>query len=416
MTKQYNKTIKLKDLYPYDTLSQDSGWDMVEKNYKEQFGDEEVLVDFDNVTVINPWKMQGFKHLLKNTNINIIMTNNEVTVNNIRIVCIMEGLSDDRVFNRVVELPKTETAKAIKARQQSEMLKECFEQTDEIDEETGSKIVNILIQKKYQQINNIGTIEYLRLAIKSYSEENNILCFKVICGSMDMMPSVLEGFADLQIDMNRLYGVDVEVISSREDLMNRLGLYLHKKMNDNYTEEDRLKELKKIKPNTPGILIKYKKSRAVDDFGRHGKGEVASSRIAMFKGIVREYGQIYAVFHSYNKKYFYTNEHWKLEHDGDTLTNSLVAPLEVKVALKDIGLYSKFIGSQYHFLMPIQNDKSESVAMYNINETGSTERKMYTIPERMKKVFDDWRVAYDRESLESYIELTDKHLKEKENN
>ena len=40
-----------------------------------------------------------------------------------------------------------------------------------------------------------------------------------------------------------------------------------------------------LKKDTPGLLVKYKKSKAKDDFGREGKGEVISSRIAIYRGI-----------------------------------------------------------------------------------------------------------------------------------
>jgi hypothetical protein len=170
-----------------------------------------------------------------------------------------------------------------------------------------------------------------------------------------------------------------------------------------------------VKQNTPGMLIKYKKSKALDEFGREGKGEVVSSRIAIFRTIYQDSsGHAIAKIETFNSNYFYTKEHWMVEHDGE-VPSSLHSEV-IEAEMTEIGLGDLFLGSKYHFILPIQQDESESqVVIESIDEDGRNIKKKCTIPERMKLVFDSWGIEYNEESLNKSIEETKKSLEDKKN-
>lgn len=405
--------VRLKELYPYDTISQDKGWERVYDEVMKRFGTTEVTINFDGINIVQPWKHETFIKLLKDTNINIVMTNNFDTVNCIKMACILDGLDESRISSRTVEITKPETAYDRKIREQVEKLLPCFKNLGKIDIDNDNDVIDIMICDKYSQLGTSSTVDYIKEAILRYSKDNKDSIYRVQCGKMDIQSSVLDAMATMQINLKRDYNIDVEICSDIEDNLNKLGLYIHKKMNDGYDINSRYKAIKALKINEPGILIKYKLSRAVDDFGRHGNGKVVSSRIAMFKGITqKEDGTQVAIFWSYNSKTFYTKEHWALEHDGEALENDQMRPNEVIVGLMDLGLFDKFIGSQYHFLKPIQNDISENITMQSVVD-GSVKKHTLTIPERMKVVFDDWHIKYNEEEMNKAIELTRKHLASK---
>ena len=181
-----------------------------------------------------------------------------------------------------------------------------------------------------------------------------------------------------------------------------------------YTSKEKFDIMRsRLKVNHVGILTKYKDGRAKDEFGRSGKGEKISVRIALFKGFTRDTNdEILAHFQSYNNNYFYTHDHWYLEHDGEELNDLIYDDVYVKI--DDLGIYNDFVGARYHFSSAVQYRPEGSVTMYHMESISDTKSSVvgerYTIPERIKAVFDDFGVDYDQESLDAYIESTRKIL------
>ena len=165
----------------------------------------------------------------------------------------------------------------------------------------------------------------------------------------------------------------------------------------------------------PGMLIKYKKSKALDDFGREGKGEVVSSRIAIYRGLKQsKTGQPVAMIEVFNNNYFYTIEHWMVEHDYEEPTSLHSETLEI--GLDELGVCDMFLGSKYHFLLPVQQNESETqVVIKEVDENGKNVKVRCTIPERMKIVFDSWGVKYNEESLDEAIKNTKEFLEKTKN-
>lgn len=396
---------KLKEIYSVDTISQNKSWEKVEEQLK-QFDGQELELDMTGVNVIDPWNCDSFKNIIKNDNLYLKFTNAEDTANKIKMIYVLQGLDHRHVINEVIETEAEKTPEEIKIETFGKALMPYFKK----DEQTG--IVTFVVADKFSQLHNTLTANYVKYVVGEMSREQGDAHFIIDLGKLSILDNVIEAFVEAITYYEKL-GITIEVNTDIPDTQKQFKLFLYKSKAKNYTEAERLQEFKKLKPGTAGILIKYKKSRALDEFGRHGKGEVVSSRIARFLGITNsKRGPMFSV-ETYNQNTFYTHLNWALEHDMEQPTELKSDKLDI--ALEQIGFDNKFMGSSYHFLFPVQRDKSESInVIVDIDENGYNIKKLMTIPERMKEVFDDWEIEYDHESLDKFIEQTKEKLAQAE--
>lgn len=392
-------TKKLKELYNVDTISQDKGWKKVGIAIDEiQKGtDDDIMIDFSSTNVVDPWQSIEFNKLLKNNKLHMRFVNNEQIVNKIKMMCIIYGISTDRIENIVVEIPKEKTVEEKKIEQFGKSLMQYFK-----DDGHNEFVFNV--SDRYDQLQSTNTVNYIDFAIRELNKTNGATNFIIVLNRITVLSNVIRAFAKLIVDYKEI-GVTLKIDTDNNDLAKELGLFIHLATNDRYTNSERVKSFNKLKPNTPGILIRYKKSKATDDFGRQGKGEIVSSRIAIFKCINNNGNGDIAVINTFNNNYFYTKQHWMIEHDNEEPTS--LHEEEISIPMEEIGLYDEFLGSRYHFIMPVQRSIDESkVVIVDIDENGKNLKRLCTIPERMKIVFDDWGIEYDKDAIEKAINDT----------
>lgn len=390
---------KLKELYNVDTISQDKGWKKVLQAINDILAttNEDILIDFSSTNVVDPWQSIEFKKLLSNEKIHMKFVNSEQTVNKIKMMCIIEGMSADRITNEVIEVPREKTAEEKKIEQYGSQLMDFFK-----DNGTGTLVFNV--RDRYDQLQSTNTVNYIDFAMRELHKTKGTTNFVIIFNKISVLPNVLRVFAQLIVDYKEM-GVDLKIDMDNDDSARELGLFIHIATNDKYTDSERAKAFNELKPNTPGILIRYKKSKATDDFGRQGKGEVVSSRIAIFREVKDNGDGPIAVVATYNNNYFYTKQHWMVEHDNEEPTSLHEDIMEIPMS--DIGLCDRFLGSRTHFILPVQRSNEESqTVIIDIDENDRNIKKICTIPERMKIVFDDWSVPYDHEALDKAISDT----------
>ena len=390
---------KLKELYNVDTISQDKGWKKVLQAINDILAttNEDILIDFSSTNVVDPWQSIEFKKLLSNEKIHMKFVNSEQTVNKIKMMCIIEGMSADRITNEVIEIPREKTAEEKKIEQYGSQLMDFFK-----DNGTGTLVFNV--RDRYDQLQSTNTVNYIDFAMRELHKTKGTTNFVIIFNKISVLPNVLRVFAQLIVDYKEM-GVDLKIDMDNDDSARELGLFIHIATNDKYTDSERAKAFNELKPNTPGILIRYKKSKATDDFGRQGKGEVVSSRIAIFREVKDNGDGPIAVVATYNNNFFYTKQHWMVEHDNEEPTSLHEDIMEIPMS--DIGLCDRFLGSRTHFILPVQRSKEESqTIIVDIDENDRNIKKICTIPERMKIVFDDWSVPYDHEALDRAISDT----------
>lgn len=391
---------KLKELYQVDTISQDKGWKKIREKIDEIH--EPFLIDFTGINIIDPWSSIEFKQIIKETQVHMRFTNNEELANRIKIMCIMDGSDPERVESVTVEKPREKTNEEKRIEKNGSNLLQYFDIAD------GKAVFTV--SKKYSQIQNNLTIDYINYAISELNRTQEIKDFLIDLNNVNIIDSVTEAVANMMVQ-HSLNGVEVKVDITNEDAKKNIELHLHKVTNQTYDKAARFKAIKNsLTPDTCGILIKYKKSRALDEFGRHGKGEVVSSRIAIFRGFKQNgLDTPLMIVETYNNNYFYTKQHWAIDHDNELLDKLHVETVEIK--MDEIGFADMFLGTQYHFMLPIQQTKEESeMVIEDIDENGRNIRKKCTIPERMKIVFNDWGVKYNKEALEKSIIDTREHL------
>lgn len=410
------KQCNFKEILPIDNISQEKSWMKV---YEKLEGiTEDIEINFDGVNVVEPWRFKAFQMLLtKNTHVYMTFTNKEDLVSRLHMSCIINGVSTDRVKNIVVVKEKVKTPEELKIEKKGKELMTRFQ----ID---SNNVATLKTYEIYSQMHSGSTVSYIGSAIEQLNTEKEITEFIIDLGSISVQLNVLNHLAD-KIVQYESKGINIAVDTTDEEISKNIKLFLHQCKNNAYNDiVKRYEKIKAaIKSNTPGMFLRYKSSKALDEFGRHGKGEIVSSRIAIFRQIrivtnkkikneqdLRE-SKIMAVIDTYNNDYFYTKLHWMLEHDNEQLKRLPVDRYEVDIS--DLGFCDDFLGSRYHFMLPIQKDKKESVPVITgLNDEGRNIKKLCTIPERMKIVFDDWEVKYNEESLDNSIKLTQEKLEE----
>lgn len=409
------REVNFKEILAVDNISQEKSWMKVYEKLKDI--KEDILINFDGVNVVEPWRFKTFQMLLtKNPHIYFTFTNKEDIVSKLHMSCIINGVNTDRVRSVIIKKERVKTAEELKIEKKGKEIAEHFE--------IENNVAIIKIYDLYSQLHNSGTIAYIKSAIKEINGEKEIKEFVIDLGNISVQLNVLKYLATMIIDYES-DGISIAVDTISEQIAKDIKLFLHQCKNEVYN--DKFKRLNKIRSaisvNTPGIFLRYKSSRALDDFGRHGKGEVVSSRIAILRKIrviskksntsddLKD-ARIIVYIDTYNSDYFYTKLHWMLEHDNEELNKLHVDRYEVDI--EELGFCDDFIGSKYHFMLPIQKDKKESKpVLVGLNENGRNIKKICTIPERMKLVFDDWGVVYNKEILDKSIELTRKRLEDK---
>lgn len=389
---------KIKEIYNVDTISQDKGWKKIVaalENVKE-----DTLIDFGGVNVVDPWQCPEFKNLLKLPHIHIKFTNNLAVVKKIKMMCIIEGLNPDKVINEEIEKPKVETMEEKKIKKIGDSLIPLF-----IKNEEGTWVFEV--KKKYDNLNNTSTLSYIKYAIEKINERDHDNRFMIKLGTLLPLSNVLEVLARIRIEL-KTAGIELDIDTDNEETLKNLNLAIYMVGDHKLSASDRYNLMvNSVKPNTAGLLIKYRKSKALDEYGRHGKGEVISCRIAVFRGFTTKQNNKIpkAIIESYNDNYFYTRSHWMIEHDNDQLDKLHSDMLEI--SMPELGFCDSFLGSQYHFLRPVQQNKSDTRTIISgIDENGKNIKQVCTIPERIKTIFDDWEVLYNKEELEQDIEKT----------
>lgn len=395
------------ELYSGNIISQEKSWAKLAQAV-EDFLDtidenEEIEILFSGVNITSPWNHMSFMQLLRNKRVHMRFTNQGELVARIKASAILNGGYPDNIINISIEKPKQKTAAELRIESNGEIIKDLFKLVGNRYEWE--------VKSKYGQIYNSNTMDWIKYGIDKLISESDITEYYLDLANVQLSPVVIQSFADMII-LYETTGITITLNITNEEDIKRFNLSMHKAVTQVYTKKERVRAVRKnlVKGN-PGLLIKYKKSKAVDEFGRHGKGDVVSCRIAVFRDLKIKDDETVFIVDAYNKDYFYLKYHWMAENDGEQLEKLVKETLEIK--MEDIGLLNIYLGASYHFIEPIQQDISENEkVIYGVTERGTNKSKMCTIPERMKLVFDDWGVEYDKERLDEYIRLTNERLAE----
>ena len=400
--------VKLHDLYSVDTISRDKSWAKVleacENLIKDLEPDEYLEVDFSGINIVDPWEFTSFSKMLTNERICMKFINSESLVHNIKILCIMDGTDPDRIINETANIPKEKTAEEKKIEKYGKELIKYFKPIAD------SCVYKFDVKEKYGQMHSVNTVNYIEYVVKELNSTCNAAEFIIDIGTVSVLNNVLEALANL-IVRYEAKGIKIQVNIDTEETSKLMQLFMHKAVNDIYDNKERFKVIKQsLKPNTAGMLIKYKKTKAVDEFGRHGHGEIISSRIAIFRGLEvdRDNKTVGVGIDVFDGNAFYPKQHIIAEDDEVELPDRLKCE-HLSIGLSQIGICDFFLGSDYHFIIQQSVSESKNIII-DLDDNGKNIKKLCTIPERMKLVFADWDIEYDKEELEQAIELTNHKL------
>lgn len=395
------EVILVRDIYTVDTISKGNAraWNKLMEYMDGQAPDADILFDFKGIEVVQPWSTNEFKKFMQDSRVHIKLWGAEQTVNSINIMCSLNGIKGERAINEAVIAEKVPTKEEKQIANMAVQLQDYFNAEN-------PDYVEFQIHRRFDQIGVPITVQYIEAAIYKYLENHDCKKIKINFKRMVIQVAVVEHVANL---VNKFGDVEIEVYSEDEETAKKLEMYRSLAGNKSVPGQEKMKIIKaRLYPGKVGMLIKYKDSKAVDEFGRKGKGKPVSCRVSIFKGMKKNKdGFIVLCFTTYSVSTFFTKIHWALEHDNEIL--DALDTKEEEVMLDEFGMYNDFLGSKYHWITPVQVRPDDTCIMFDI-EDGKVVYLRMTIPERIKAVFDDYEVEYDKEGLEKYIEETKKRL------
>lgn len=393
-------TVRVRDIYCVDTISKGNSkaWVTLMNWLANQPEDEKILFDFKGIEVVQPWATPEFKLFMQDKRVNIKLWCSAETVNSINIMCKLGGINENKAVNEDIIPEKTLTKEEKKIIDMGKQLQAYFGVEDD-------GVPVLYANKRFDQIGVHTTVAYIEAALKQYASENGCKKMKLEAGNINIQPSVIESITNL-IQIMADEGIELEINSNDAEVMNKVGMYQSLAKNKVLSDMDKRRLIRAtMTPGKVGMLVKYKQSKATDEFGRSGKGKAINCRVALFLGYAKgKDNETLLRFRTYNGNTFYTRAHWALENDNHVLKD--LEHEDVNIRLSQFGMYNDFLGSNYHLLTPVQYKQEDSIVMYGVNEEGKVTYTNMTIPERIKAVFDDFGVDYDRELIDSYIEKT----------
>ena len=386
--------VSIRELTNVSNISQESSWEKILAKYDE-INDSEVTLDTEGVYMMAPTDSESFKKLIRRDNLKkIILRNEHDLAVELRLYCIMEDLKleVDNIEIEVKEKEKIDTSIA------------------NIGNEIRDKLVTIDgdkayidVYSRYKNIGDTKVIDRVMHAVDRIINEDNIKDITIQLEDCAVEDFVVKSIVRSVVEYKNR-DIELKVDSDNEGVINKFTMYMHSNLS-NYTDAEREEFIREnLKDGDAGLLIKYKKSRATDDFGREGKGEIVQARVAIYKGIIEENGEKFIVIDSYDKNTFFPSSHWEATHDGES---TVLKKNRIKMRINELGVYEQFIGRKYHFSKPIQYDiKDREEIVIGYSNDGKVYKKMCTIPELMMETFDDRGIYYNTELLKEAIEET----------
>lgn len=401
------KEIKVTDIYEYQNISSENSWNLLYNKLKE-FGllkcNDKVMLDFDGISLIKPQNYNTFKLLLTNDNIYMRLYNCD-DIGEIKVMCLMSNYDTSRVenVNNIVEEEKVDKKK--------ERLLALVEDIKKYVVENGD-YVDFNMYKAYNQITPADNLKAICYYVEELCKTGKYKEIRLNLKEVYAINEAVDMIVDLKNAMKSRYDVMVAIDTDVKDVIDRIRLDMNKYLTEGMGQKDKLGQLKKLKKNQVGLLIKYKASKSRDRYGRYGNGETASCRIAVYKGVKKakdsEGNDTYKVmFDTYNSNTFYTKAH--LYELGEDIEDECIECNKVSAYIDSVGLDGKFTGSSYAFARIVQTKEEDLIQMdivEKINNELQIVSKTVTIPERAKYVFDDFDIEYDEEELLKDIKET----------
>lgn len=387
-------------------MSQDKTWELLLSKISDTISNtsEEYLLDFTGVSVSGATDFPNFKKLLRQTNIHMKFVNQDDLMHNIKMLCILDSIPyENRFENENTPKVVAKTPAQIKLEKNGENILSKF------IVDADNKKAKFIVVNTLRQFYNNDTCTYVDYAIDKLAKQgitDVLIDLKGVATNTVVLTefcNICKRFSD--IGVNVVFDVD------DGDTARDFKLCMYKSQKDSFTPLKRARIINnfyKQYGDTAGLLIKYEKSRTTDEFGRFGKGQVASCKVALFMGLKRMGDSFFATFETFSVKGFLTIAQYYSYCDckvPEKIPSEIIC-----VDVADLGFIDDFLGPHYHFVLPIQRNSSETKKIpIGFNERGNNITKSCTLPERIMYVFNDFNIKCNMELLKQAIEESEQN-------
>lgn len=420
------RDVRAKTIVSVDTISKGNikPWIKLIDFMKEVPADEEINFTFEDIQVYQPWNAYTFINLLSDSRVHMTFINDEESVKTIELMLHLNGFKTGRIVNRDTRTNNKEDKHLAVIQEKAKGLQPYFHANPD-----GS--VTFKVTERYDQIGVIDTVKYIEAALVMRHEMTGETEMILDTGKITLYANILEAVSKIFDTMHDI-GVKLYINSGVAEINDKINLYRGLSGSQAGTREHFEICQARLKDNCVGMLAKYRDSKGKDEFGRHGRGEIVTNRIAIFRGFKFKEGRPCLEFQVFNGKTFFPREHWYLENDsqilvfrtgrdmteverngynhftddGEAHTIKKMDVQDMVIPLEEVGIYNDFLGSKYHFMAPIQKHKRDSKNVFTINDDGFAKCVKMTIPELAKAVLDDYAIEYNKPELESCIART----------
>lgn len=384
-------------------------WNRLDKYLSTIDKNTKVILDFKDIQLEEPCKNMDFHNIILRENVHFRLYNYSSYLEDIDMTCRLCGVATNRVENVGnigIEPEKPDRNVELKPRIVTAILKHCHVEGENLKVDVYGGLFSVSRQSESNSLN--AAIEQF---IDSYG--GSIKTITIDLKDVIIQKNVMPHMVQIIEDFRKKYEVSIDnLIGQSEFDMNlaiKNGLTSAKDIN----LEERLKTFKGLDVGTVGLLIMYDNKRGgTDSYGRVGNGKTLWCRFSIFDGLVRTTEGIGLKFKVFNNDHFHTSVHKVIEH----IDSNMLHYDTVIIALSKVGFYNSFLGSEYHFNLPIQFEKSESIREWIEVEDSQASRQLVTIPELAKYALDEYDVEYNVPALEEAIRVTREILASNEEN
>lgn len=354
---------------------------------------QDLLLDFRGIKLINPWTNEEFKRLMSNPFIYIKVYTSEKVATNIEIMLRMGGLKTGRTSNEDIVIKSAPTMDDKKRDRFVNKINAYIEKKD--------NMIHINMSKVCTQMGEEITVEALEVSLnKALNNHSEITDILINLNEMYIQENIIKRMAELENNLIR--PVNLVINSKIASVEGYIDIFRHLNKTGRLTQKEKLQMFKKAVPvKTVGIITMFKETIKRDLFGRMGDGKPNYCRVCIFEGFKKEGNDIYLLFTVFKGDSFLTSVDYQFEHDGEKIEKP--ESINLKVKIHEIGFGDSFVGIRGHFNFPIMYDMSGIRSSYVVSEGGRISTENLTLPEYIRKVLHDFSIEHDREELEKAI-------------
>lgn len=364
--------------------------------------EKRIVLDFKGINLVQPWLNNGFKSMINNKRIYIRVYTSKEKCDTINMQYRLMGMEEHCENIDIIDHALTAGEKEIIRK------KGLIRDNMSLRNGKTGTFVYIDIPKIMSQMGDISTIDAVKAAIKDYVAETGIKDFIMDTGMIPVQRNIMKLIALAETELAD-EGINLDTESQNKDVQGTIGMHKKIRAGKTITQSERLMILNEcIPPNTVGMLTVYRHTRRKDEFGREGDGEPVICRPAIYRGFRRNRGNIELKFETFKIDTFMTRRQYMLDHDGQQLR---CLEKEIKIVdIKQIGICDRFVGSRYHFNLPIQYDEEKYVTYKMDTSRVVVVEKL--LPQFIKMVLDDHCIDYNSIMMMNSISANIQYFKD----